>query len=51
MEEILGFVVPANLSVFSLLLPATKRGYANNPSECVGSLNTVVYMNAMDKPG
>ena len=39
----MGFVVPANSSVFSLLLPAAKRGSANNPSECAGSLNTVVY--------
>ena len=43
MEERLGFVVPANPSVFSLLLPAAKRGSANNPSKCVGSSNTEVY--------
>ena len=43
MEERLGFVVPVNPSVFSLLLSAAKRGSANNPSECVGSSNTVVY--------
>ena len=43
MEERLGSVVPANPSVFSLLLSAAKRGFANNPSECDGSLNTVVY--------
>ena len=41
MEERLRFV--ANPSVFSLLLSAAKHGSANNPSECVGSLNTVVY--------
>ena len=39
----MGFVVPVNPSVFSLLLSTAKRGFANNPSECVGSLNTVVY--------
>ena len=43
MEERLGFVVPANPSVFSLLLPVAKRGSANNPSECARTLNTVVY--------
>ena len=43
MEEILDFVVPANPSVFSLLLPAAKRGFVNNPSECAGSPNTIVY--------
>ena len=43
MEERLGFVVPMNPSVFSLLLPAAKRGSANNSSECAGSPNNVVY--------
>ena len=43
MEERLGFVVPKNPFVVSLLLSAAKRGSANNPSECAGSPNTVVY--------
>ena len=43
MEERLGFVVPANPSVFSLLLSAAKRESANNPSKCVESPKTVVY--------
>ena len=43
MEERLGFVVPANLFVFSLLLPAAKHGSIDNPSKCARSLNTVVY--------
>ena len=43
MDERLGFVVLANASVFFLLLPAAKRESDNNPSKCVGSLNTEVY--------
>ena len=43
MKERLGIMVPANPSVVSQLLPAAKRGSANNPSECVGSLDTDVY--------
>ena len=43
MEERLGSVVPTNPSVFSLLLSIAKRRSANNPSECAGSSNTVVY--------
>ena len=43
MEERLGFVVPTNLSMVSQLLPVAKRGSAKNPSEGVGSPNTVVY--------
>ena len=43
MEERPGFVVLANPSVFSMLLLVAKHGSANNPSECAGSLNTVVY--------
>ena len=39
----MGFVIPTNPSVFSLLLQAAKRGSANNSSECAGSLNNVVY--------
>ena len=43
MEERLGFVVPTNPSVVSLLLLATKRGSVNNPSECARSPDTEVY--------
>ena len=43
MEERLGFVVLANPSMFSLLLPAAKRESPNNPSKCVESPNTIVY--------
>ena len=43
MEERLGFVVPTNPSVFSVLLSTAKSGSTNKPSECAGSLNNVVY--------